>query len=83
MSKAWAGGSTREWRTTRARILQRDGNTCRIRLPGICTENADQVHHVLGKGVSEADDDLVAACLPCNVRLGKPDTDPVHKTTQW
>jgi len=83
MSKAWAGGSTRRWRVQRARILARDGNDCQLRIPGICLGIADQGHHVLGKGVSERDEDIVAACLPCNVRVGKPDTDPSHKVTTW
>lgn len=83
MSKAWEGGSTRAWRVTRARILERDDNTCQIRIPGVCTQVGDQVHHLIGKGVSDADADLQAACLPCNVRVGKPDTDPTHKITTW
>lgn len=83
MSKAWAGGSTSAWRRTRARILLRDGHACQLRIPGVCTGTADQVHHTIGKGISEADADLVAACQACNLRLGKPDTDPPHKVTTW
>ena len=83
MSKAWAGGSTRRWRVQRARILARDGHDCQLRIPGVCTGIADQVHHVIGKGVSDADADLVACCQACNIRVGKPDTDPSHKVTTW
>jgi shikimate kinase len=79
----WTGGSTYAWRKTRARILERDGHACQLKLPEVCTWTADQVHHVLGRGVSEADEDLVSACQPCNLRLGKPDTDPPHKATTW
>lgn len=83
MSKAWAGGSTTAWRKTRARILLRDGHACRLQIPDVCTVTADQVHHVLGKGVSEADDDLVSACQPCNNHIGQPKGDPPHKVTTW
>lgn len=84
MSRAWAGGSTRAWRTRRARVLSRDGYRCRVQLPG-CTGAATQVHHVLGKGVSEHESDLVASCAPCNYAIGdpKPNDAAPRPTTKW
>lgn len=85
MSKAWAGGSTRAWRRTRAQVLVRDGYRCQIRLPG-CTQSADQVHHVAGKRAGDDPALLVAACRLCNNRLGDPNkrTRPTPKRiTQW
>jgi 5-methylcytosine-specific restriction endonuclease McrA len=82
VSKAWRKGSTRDWRKKRARVLLRDRGLCQIRLPGEwvnhkgqrmrCQVQADCVHHIKGKGVSEADEDLQAACTPCNGRVGNP-----------
>jgi hypothetical protein len=64
--------------------MLRDGNTCQLRIPGICTEVAEHAHHTLGKGVSELDADIVAACAACNLHVGDPrQADPPHKVTQW
>lgn len=83
---SWQGkGSTRAWRRTRARILYRDGHTCQIGGPR-CTGEATQVHHVLGRGVSEQDADLLACCWPCNIDLGDPTTGPdptPRSVTPW
>lgn len=85
MSQAWSKGSTRAWRVTRARILLRDGHTCQIRGPR-CTTIATQVHHKLGKSISEADCDLEAACANCNYDVGDPrkGIDPAPSPrTKW
>jgi hypothetical protein len=63
--------------------MLRDGHTCQLRIPGVCTEVADQVHHVIGKGISELDADLVASCQACNLKIGQPNSDPPHKVTTW
>lgn len=80
---AWTSGSTRTWRRTRARILLRDGGVCQIRGPR-CTGRATCVHHILGRGVSEAEADLQAACRRCNDDLGDPtalaDPQPTPRT---
>jgi 5-methylcytosine-specific restriction endonuclease McrA len=71
MSRAWAGGSTRQWRRTRAAVLARDGYQCRAhqdgwcaRAPGqhTCTEiaalrgpDAGHVHHTHGRNVTGDD----------------------------
>lgn len=86
VSRAWAKGSTRAWRRTRARILIRDRYQCRLRIPGVCTSKANCVHHTLGKGVSEDPAHLVASCTPCNLHIGQPSkaTDPAPQPrTRW
>jgi len=83
ISKSWEGGSTRASRTQRARILLRDGNTCQLKIPNVCTQAAEHAHHVLGKGISELDIDIVAACAACNLHVGQPNGDPPHRVTQW
>jgi hypothetical protein len=87
MSKAWAGGSTRLWRKQRAEILVRDGYVCRVRIPGVCTHRATCVHHTKGRGVTGDDPRfMVAACMPCNLRIGDPSrhVDPKPKPiTRW
>lgn len=64
-------GSTRgsrlpaDWRRTVVpRILDRDGHTCQIRLPG-CAGTATEVDHVI-RGDDHSDDNLRAACPPCH-----------------
>lgn len=77
MSKSWARGSTRRWREKiRPVVLARDGNRCRVRVPGICTSTATCVHHTLGRHVT-GDEDLrylIASCTECNLHIGEPST---------
>lgn len=93
MSRSWVGGSTRAWRRVRAHVLARDGHRCRLRLPGVCTALATHVHHTHGRAVTGDDPDyLVAACAPCNLKIGDPakprrperpsDPDP-RPRTRW
>jgi 5-methylcytosine-specific restriction endonuclease McrA len=57
------GGSTREWRRIRERILKRDNNEC-----AYCGGEANSVDHVIpyAHGGTDNADNLVAACLRCN-----------------
>ena len=84
MSKNWAGGSTRAWRRTRARVLTRDGCTCRLRLPG-CEGKATHVHHTAGKRFGDDETQLVAACAHCNWAVGNPENHDPQPTprTEW
>jgi 5-methylcytosine-specific restriction endonuclease McrA len=67
------GGSTRQWRKTRAYVLRRDRYRCQLRIKGICKVKADCVHHVDGKGSQMEDPSrLAAACTPCNLHIGDP-----------
>jgi 5-methylcytosine-specific restriction endonuclease McrA len=83
---SWNGrGSTTAWRKQRRRILSRDQGRCRIQLAG-CTGLATQVHHTLGRGVSETDESLISACAHCNGVIGDPTkhVDPAVITrTKW
>ena len=97
MSKTWAKGSTRAWRRLRDTILARDGYRCRLRLPGEwvnrkgqhvrCKVVADCVHHTLGKSITGDDPRyLVAACTPCNLKVGEPAKQPdpaPQPRTKW
>lgn len=75
MSRAWAGGSTRAWRRTRAAVLARDRELCQLRIPGICTVHATDVHHTKGRALTGDDPKyLVASCEACNLRIGDPST---------
>ena len=62
-------GSTRAWRTLRAKVLERDGHRCQLRLDG-CTMRATTVDHdfPVSAGGSDHMDNLVAACAPCNLK---------------
>lgn len=60
-------GSTRAWRATRARVLQRDGHTCQR-----CGNPATHVDHdrsVL-MGGSDHEHNLQALCADCNLTKG-------------
>jgi hypothetical protein len=77
MSGAWKGGSTRAWRRIRARVLADNKRVnkgrCRLKLPGVCTFTATQVHHTRGRGVTGDDPRyLMAVCKPCNLKVGDP-----------
>jgi 5-methylcytosine-specific restriction endonuclease McrA len=72
VSKAWAKGSTRQWRKVRALVLARDAYRCQVRIEG-CTGQASHVHHVHGRGVTGDDPRfLVASCQHCNLKIGDP-----------
>lgn len=60
-------GSTRRWRTVRARVLKRDP-ICLLGLPG-CTTISTTADHILpvARGGALYDlDNLRGACFPCN-----------------
>lgn len=85
MSEAWKGGSTAAWRKIRAHVLARDNHRCQLQLDG-CRGRADCVHHTVGKAVTGDDPEyLVAACTPCNLKVGDParHDPPVVPRTQW
>ena len=65
------GGSSRQWRTTRARVLQRDGHLCQIGGPH-CTVDATHVDHVIPRshGGGDTESNLRAACAECNLSRG-------------
>ena len=85
MSKAWSGGSTRDWRRRRALVLARDGHRCQLKLKG-CTTKATHAHHTGGREVTGDDmAHLVAACQHCNLATGDPrshDPQPQPRT-RW
>lgn len=97
MSSNWRMGSTPAWRRFRLTILERDGYRCRIAVAGTwqlrngtdarCLGRADCVHHTLGRGVTGDDPRYcVAACTPCNLRVGDPTKipDPHHRPdSRW
>jgi 5-methylcytosine-specific restriction endonuclease McrA len=72
MSEGWKNGSTRAWRALRKQILERDQYRCQLQLEG-CRTLADCVHHIHGKTVTgDHPQYLVAACTPCNLKVGDP-----------
>lgn len=86
MSKGWAGGSTRAWRRVRRVVLARDGYRCRLKIKGTCVGTATHVHHVRGKRHGDDPRWLVAACAPCNLKVGDPartPDPPATPITQW
>lgn len=71
--EGWGSGSTREWRRIRAQVLARDSHRCQLAIAGTCKTKADCVHHLYGKAVTGDNPRyLVAACTPCNLRVGDP-----------
>jgi 5-methylcytosine-specific restriction endonuclease McrA len=70
----WRGGSTRQWRRTRERILERDGRQCTYLLNDgtRCPETTLlEVHHLYpGFTIDVPDDQLVTVCRRHNPRGG-------------
>lgn len=66
MSRAWAGGSTRQKRERRARVLRRDP-VCQISGPS-CTHVSTQADHVipLMDNGPDAEDNMQGVCEPCH-----------------
>lgn len=60
-------GSTRAWRATRARVLERDSHTCQS-----CGRPATHVDHraSLLMGGTDHDPNLQALCAHCNLTKG-------------
>jgi hypothetical protein len=83
MSDGWheagrAHGCTlSSWNRVRATILANNQATnqgrCVTQLPGVCTGQATQVHHVYGRSVTGDDPRyLQPVCKACNLKLGDP-----------
>ncbi|GAA2543757.1 hypothetical protein GCM10010210_13060 [Pseudonocardia hydrocarbonoxydans] len=84
MSRSWAKGSTPAWRRVRSQVLARDQYRCQLQLD-CCTHVATQVHHTVAREVAGDDPAvLVAACQPCNGRVGDPRRfDPAPRRPGW
>lgn len=84
MSSNWKAGSTKGWRRVRAFVLYRDGNKCQLRIKGVCTVVATQVHHLVGRAVSGDDPKyLAASCRPCNLKIGEPAFQKPKQVSNW
>lgn len=90
MSKAWAKGSTAAWRRLRARVLAanlvENQGRCTLQLEGVCTGQADTVHHTLGRAVTGDNPRyLVATCRACNLKVGEPKHSrlPHRRVSKW
>lgn len=90
MSKAWRGGSTSAWRRVRAAVLRdnlvENEGRCVLQVEGVCSGQANTVHHTLGRAVTGDDRRyLVAACADCNLHVGEPkhDTPPHRPVSRW
>jgi 5-methylcytosine-specific restriction endonuclease McrA len=59
-----------DWPHLRQQILKRDGHTCQIRFPDICTTTASEVDHIIpsSKGGGHEPANLQATCPPCHAR---------------
>jgi 5-methylcytosine-specific restriction endonuclease McrA len=73
------------WARVRRAVLARDGHRCQLRIHPICTTIATHVHHTIGLTTGNNPTHLIAACEPCNLRVGKPDAEdqPPRRTTRW
>ncbi|HEU4568894.1 MAG TPA: hypothetical protein VFR99_12735 [Marmoricola sp.] len=96
MSRAWKGGSTRQWRRIRAYVLARDtGLGCRAHREGwcsqapgdhTCTDEQEVAHHTKGRAATGDDPrHIIAACRNCNQHIGDPrrHDPPGRSITRW
>ena len=74
MSRAWAGGSTRQWRELRAYVLTRDRHQCQVPDEDgrVCGAPAEDCGHIVPKaeGGQDVPTNLRAECEPHNARDG-------------
>lgn len=70
---SYGQGSTRAGRRARAKVLDRAGGMCEIRIPGICAGEAsiaDHIENIAALGILRRDatdpDLMQAACRPCH-----------------
>ena len=65
--RATQGVSGYEWQRRRARVIERDGGICQLRLAG-CTTAATTADHIVGvaEGGSDDESNLRASCRACN-----------------
>lgn len=90
MSKAWRGANNRQWSVVRKRVMDENarvnGGRCTLQIRGVCTGQAEQAHHVLGRATTGDDTRyLTAVCAACNVHVGDPSAvSPRHRSvSQW
>ena len=90
MSRSWRSGSTRYWRVLRALVLAdnqaRNAGRCTLAIEGVCTGQADTVHHTLGRAVTGDDRKYLAAvCSACNGKVGEPrrSSPAPRKVSKW
>ena len=72
------------WQRHRDAILQRDGHTSQLRLPG-CTHTATAVDHIIptsAGGPPYNHDNLRATCTNCNTRRSNKPT-PTHNNNTY
>jgi hypothetical protein len=56
-----------------ANNLATNGGRCTLQLEGVCTGQATQVHHTLGRAATGDDPRyLTAVCKACNLSVGDP-----------
>jgi hypothetical protein len=76
MSRSWKGGSTRQWRRIRARVMAENaarGGRCQLAIPDVCTGPVTDVHHTHGRAATGDDPRyLIATCRACNLHVGDP-----------
>jgi hypothetical protein len=59
-------------------VVARDGYTCQLRIPGVCTTSSVPLHahHTHGTSTGMDPAHIVTACGSCNLHVGKPKGDP-------
>lgn len=61
--------STTAHRRRRTRVFKRDGHSCQLRYPDVCTGQAEELDHidnVAAGGIDDDDSNAQAVCVPCH-----------------
>jgi hypothetical protein len=90
VSRSWRSGSSWYWRKLRALVLAdnlaRNAGRCTLAIEGVCTGQADTVHHTLGRAITGDDPRYLAAvCAACNSKIGEPrrSSPPPRRVSKW
>ena len=75
--QSFVGRNGYKWGKIRALVMARDARRCQLRIEGVCTIVAEEVDHILPRGLGGGDnlENLRAVCKRCHLGRGMREDD--------